>query len=213
MEAENDFAKTEQEVREFLEQLSLAELRRLLNTPILNVDVLAYAAESELLARRIDEALNAEYRQLSADKQQELDAHAAEMAERCGVNLTDVIPPWIHRTGNQDSDSIWMTAQQEAVAGWPLVLSMDVEGIGTPVELKFDWHLSFVVVELLTSSDLQIKISIKLMDTERELQLTYGAKSILGAFEAFGLSEKSSHAQIVSALIASGLTQPKIERS
>lgn len=230
MENEKEIAKSKRETREFLESLSLAELRTLLDAPMFCSAVLEHASESEVLAQKVDKVLDVEYQEMSPDEQKRVDALATHLVEKYEVSQNDEagtfsretseeclppdftrLPAWLHLTSSS-LESIHMSAQQEGESGWPLELWVDAEGGIMPFKLRFDWHLSFLVVESPSASDELVALLLGLTSAGLEFRLRLGGKVILGPLEEFDLSEKSSREQIVTALLAAGFEKPKVEK-
>src|SRR5689334_1566229 len=70
MENEKDIKGVEKETREFLDGVTLTELRRLLDTTVFTGQVLEAASESERVSRAVDAVLDAEFQEMTPAQQE-----------------------------------------------------------------------------------------------------------------------------------------------
>lgn len=204
MENEKDIKAVDKETREFLEHLEPAELRRLLDTPVFSGTVLQHATQSERLSQAVDDALDAEFREMSPEQQKRINRLAARLAQKHAPAAAPgpekegwltrqwrLVAAGARRFGGAEP-ALVMAAHEKTEPGWPFELEMGA------ARLCFDvFGFDLVLSNNSAPGGPTVLVDMK---SGRSLLLAPGQKESLGDIEEFQLADTSDKDQITSAL-------------
>lgn len=212
MENDKDMINDENAGLRFLENLSVADLRLLVETPGMLANIMEQAEQSVILAENLDQVLDEIYSELPAEIQQRTEAAAEETArwfkaeQEVRTRQTQArdaslswVPDWLRVPSDVFGEPVWVSAQEQGEAVLPYA-PPPVTAEGTPegIEVRFDRELAYLSVEVLTPLEEGQVVEIDL--GTRKVSLRTGERALLDKLSTLGVTNETTLQQLLESL-------------
>jgi len=206
MEEEKDKA-VNNEMKEYLEGLDVAELGRLLDTPAFTGVVLQAAVHSQQLTEKLDQLLDVEFREMSPHERESINRLAKKLHQKYAPKQAEsgwlkrhwkIIAAGARQFGGMES-ALVLGAHQKSEPGWPFKLQISSEQPVMETRLEFGlWGMDMVVKNISDPNAAAVLIQVK--STGQTVTLKPGEKQSLGDIDEFGLTDSSDKDAIAGVL-------------